>query len=146
MTIRCEVVSQDRIVFQGEADIVVLPGAAGQMGVLPHHAPVLTILDYGIITIRTGGEAQYFTVAGGIAEVQPDQVTILADSAENVMEIDLERASQAKARAEESLRNTVDFDEDRYMRTQSALKRSNLRIEAVRKYRKETPHPRNMDE
>ena len=146
MTIYCEVVSQDRIVFQGEADIVVLPGAAGQMGVLPHHAPVLTNLDYGIITIRIDGKEQYFTVAGGIAEVQPDQVTILADSAENVMEIDLERASQAKARAEESLRNTVDFDEDRYMRTQSALKRSNLRIEAVRKYRKEIPRPRNMDE
>jgi F-type H+-transporting ATPase subunit epsilon len=146
MPIRCEVVSQDRIVFQGDVDIVVIPGAGGQMGILPHHAPVLTILDYGIITVRAHGEEQHFTVAGGIAEVQPDQVTILADSAENVEEIDLERASQAKQQAEESLKGTINFDQDRYMRTQSALKRSNLRIEAVRKYRKGTPHPHSTEE
>lgn len=146
MPIRCEIVSQDRIVFQGEVDIVVLPGVAGQMGILPHHAPVLTTLDYGIITIRKQGEEQHFTVAGGIAEVQPDQVTILADSAENVEEIDFERASEARQRAEESLKGTVNFDQDRYMRTQSALKRSNLRIEAVRRYRKGTPHPHSTEE
>ncbi len=146
MTIRCEIVSQDRIVFQGNVDIVVLPGTSGQMGILPHHSPVLTTLDYGVITIRTHGGEEHFTVAGGIAEVQPDQVTILADSAENVEEIDLERARQAKERAEESLKNTVDFDQDRYMHTQSALKRSNLRIEAVRRYRKSTPHPHGTEE
>lgn len=146
MTIRCEIVSQDRVVFQGNVDIVVLPGSAGQMGILPHHSPVLTLLDFGIISVRSQAGEQHFTVAGGIAEVQPDQVTILADSAENVAEIDLARAQQARDRAEESLKNTVDYDQDRYMRTQSALKRSNLRIEAVRKYRKGTPQPHNMDE
>jgi F-type H+-transporting ATPase subunit epsilon len=146
MTIRCEIVSQDRIVFQGDVDIVVLPGTDGQMGILPHHSQLLTILDFGIISVRVHGDEQHFTVAGGIAEVQPDQVTILADSAENVMEIDLERASQARARAQESLKKTIEYDQDRYIRTQSALRRSNLRIEAVRKYRKGTPHPHGREE
>src|SRR5215212_6400563 len=78
MTIRCEIVSQDRTVFQGDVDIVVLPGAAGEMGILPHHAPVLAILKYGVIKIRRDGKEDLFTVAGGVAEVQPDIVTILA--------------------------------------------------------------------
>jgi F-type H+-transporting ATPase subunit epsilon len=146
MTIRCEIVSQDRTVYQGDADIVVLPGAVGEMGILPHHSPLLTVLDYGIISVRSRGEEIHFTVAGGIAEVQPDQVTVLADSAENVDEIDLERANQARARAEESLKNTAEFDRDRYLRSQSALRRSNLRIEAVRRYRKAVLPPRSQEE
>ena len=84
MTIRCEIVSQDRNVFSGDADMVILPGVEGVMGILPHHSPVLTTLSFGIITVVTKNEREYFTVAGGIAEVQPDQVTILADAAENV--------------------------------------------------------------
>ncbi|RJP54206.1 MAG: ATP synthase F1 subunit epsilon, partial [Anaerolineaceae bacterium] len=87
MTIRCEIVSQDRTVFTGDVDIVVLPGAAGEMGVLPRHAPVLTTLKYGIIKVRKGDKEELFTVAGGVAEVQPDIITILADAAENVEEI-----------------------------------------------------------
>lgn len=143
MPIRCEIVSQDKIVFQGDVDIVVLPGAAGQMGVLPHHSPILTVLDYGVITIRIKGQEQHFTVAGGIAEVQPDQVTVLADAAENVEEIDIARAEQAKQRAEESLKTAVAVDKDRYLRVQTALKRSNLRLDAVRRFRKIQQHPRN---
>lgn len=140
MTIRCEIVSQNKIVYQGDVDIVVVPGAAGQMGILPHHAPLLTVLEFGVITIR-GKEAgeEHFTVAGGIAEVQPDQVTILADAAENVEEIDINRALQAKTRAEESLKNTPPVDTDRYMTVQAALRRSNLRLEAARRFRKEIP-------
>lgn len=143
MPIRCEIVSQDKIVFQGNVDIVVLPGAAGQMGILPNHSPILTTLDYGIITVRAKGKETHFTVAGGIAEVQPDQVTVLADAAENVEEIDIARAQQAKQRAEDSLKQAVAVDKDRYMRVQSALKRSNLRLDAVRRFRKVHEHTRN---
>ena len=100
MTIRCEIVSQDRLVYQGDVDMVVLPGAAGEMGILPHHAPLLTVLNFGIISVKVKGGEQFFTVAGGVAEVQPDQVTVLADAAENVEEIDEERALQAQQRAE----------------------------------------------
>ena len=138
MTINCEIVSQDRVVFLGEADIVVIPGMDGQMGILPKHAPVLTALTYGIITVRLKTNEEHFTVAGGVAEVLPDKITILADAAENVEEIDIERALKAKDRAEERLKLITTSDADRYLRVSSALKRSNLRLQAVQKFRRTT--------
>ncbi|MCQ3936294.1 MAG: F0F1 ATP synthase subunit epsilon [Chloroflexi bacterium] len=136
MTIRCEIVSQDRTVFTGDVDIVVLPGSAGEMGILPKHAPVLTTLKYGVIKIRRSGKEEIFTVAGGIAEVQPDIVTVLADAAENVEEIDETRAEAARRRAEELLAKGVPADTDAYLAMEAALRRSNLRLDAVRRYRK----------
>jgi F-type H+-transporting ATPase subunit epsilon len=136
MTIRCEIVSQDRTVFQGDVDIVVLPGAAGEMGILPHHAPVLAILKYGVIKIRQGGKEELFAVAGGIAEVQPDIVTILADAAENIEDIDITRAKAAKKRAEDALAGIGPADQDAYLKMEAALRRSNLRLDVVRRYRR----------
>ncbi len=136
MTIRCEIVSQDRTVFTGDVDIVVLPGAGGEMGILPKHAPVLTTLKYGIVKIRTGSKEELFTVAGGVAEVQPDIVTILADRAENILEIDVSRAEAARKRAEEYLAKGIPADPDRYLIMEAALRRSNLRLDAVHRYRK----------
>ena len=136
MTIRCEIVSQDRTVFQGDVDIVVLPGAAGEMGILPHHAPVLAILKYGVIKIRHEGKEDLFTVAGGVAEVQPDIVTILADAAENIEDIDITRAKAAKKRAEDALANLKPEDHDAYLRMEAALRRSNLRLDVARRYSK----------
>jgi F-type H+-transporting ATPase subunit epsilon len=135
MSIRCEIVSQDRMVFEGDADIVVLPGTDGEMGILPHHAPLLTTLKIGIIKVRSGGKEEIFTVAGGVAEVQPDLVTVLADAAENIEEIDVARAEAARKRAEEILAKGVPTDSDAYLRMESALRRSNLRLDAVKRYR-----------
>jgi F-type H+-transporting ATPase subunit epsilon len=136
MTIRCEIVSQDRTVFQGDVDIVLLPGVAGEMGILPHHAPVLTILKYGVIKIRRQGKEELFAVAGGMAEVQPEVVTVLADAAENIQEIDVTRAQAAKKRAEDALaRLKPEEDHDAYLTMEAALRRSNLRLDAVRRYR-----------
>jgi F-type H+-transporting ATPase subunit epsilon len=137
MPIRCEIVSQDRKVFEGDADIVLVPGVNGEMGILPNHAPLLTTLKIGILKIRYLGEEQVFTVAGGIVEVQPDLVTILADAAENVMEIDIQRVREAKQRAEGMLKEGPPPDTDTYLQIEAALKRSNLRLEAVRRYRRE---------
>jgi F-type H+-transporting ATPase subunit epsilon len=134
MTIRCEIVSQDRTVFEGDVDIVVLPGAGGEMGILSKHAPVLTTLKYGIIKIRKSGKEELFTVAGGVAEVQPDIVTVLADAAENVKEIDVTRAEEARKRAEEVLAKGVPADTDTYLSIEAALRRSNLRLDAARRY------------
>ncbi|HEX9838497.1 MAG TPA: F0F1 ATP synthase subunit epsilon [Anaerolineales bacterium] len=136
MTIRCEIVSQDRTVFQGDVDIVVLPGAAGEMGILPHHAPVLAILKYGVIKIRQAGKEELFVVAGGIAEVQPDIVTVLADAAENIEDIDVTRAKAAKKRAEDALAKITPADQDAYLTMEAALRRSNLRLDVVRRYRR----------
>ena len=136
MPIRCEIVSQDRTVFEGDVDIVILPGAGGEMGVLPKHAPVLTTLKYGVVKIRKDGKEELFTVAGGVAEVQPDIVTVLADAAENVEEIDVVRAEAAKKRAEEALSKGLPPDTDAYLIMEAALRKSNLRLDAARRYRK----------
>ena len=135
MTIRCEIVSQDRMVWEGDADIVIVPGTAGELGILPNHAPLLTTLKFGILKVRVKGQEELFTVAGGLVEVQPDLITVLADSAENVREIDIARAEAARRRAEDLLQQGVPPDSDVYLRMEAALKRSNLRIEAVRRYR-----------
>jgi F-type H+-transporting ATPase subunit epsilon len=140
MPIRCEIVSQDRTVFQGDVDMVVLPGAGGEMGVLPHHAPVLTTLKYGVVKVRHAGKEQVFAVAGGVAEVQPDIVTVLADAAENVEEIDVARAQFARKRAEETLAKGLAKDPDALLNVEAALRRSNLRLDVVRRYRKHTSH------
>jgi F-type H+-transporting ATPase subunit epsilon len=140
MTIRCEIVSQDRTVFQGDVDIVVLPGAAGEMGVLPHHAPVLTTLKYGVVKVRQAGRESVFAVSGGVAEVQPDIVTVLADAAENVEEIDVARAEFARKRAEELLAKGVPAGSDAYLAMEAALRRSNLRLDVARRFRKHDTH------
>jgi F-type H+-transporting ATPase subunit epsilon len=141
MPIRCEIVSQDRMVFEGDVDIVVLPGSAGEMGILPHHAPLLTTLKYGVVKVRTKDKEEIFTVAGGVAEIQPDIVTVLADAAENIREIDLDRAEAARKRAQAMLEKGVPADTDTYLAVEAALRRSNLRLDAVRRYRKVSSRP-----
>lgn len=136
MSIRCEIVSQDRMVFEGDADIVLIPGVFGEMGILPHHAPLLSTMQFGILRVRYKGEEQIFTIAGGVVEVQPTLVTVLADAAENVMEIDVRRAQEAKNRAEELLKEGPPPDTDTYLKIEASLRRSNLRLEAARRYRR----------
>lgn len=135
MPIRCEIVSQDRMVFEGDVDIVVLPGSAGEMGVLPHHVPLLTTLKYGFVKVRADGHEEIFTVAGGVAEIQPEIITVLADAAENIEEIDVERAEAARKRAEDALKRLTPEDTDAYTKFEAALRRSNLRLDAVKRYR-----------
>jgi F-type H+-transporting ATPase subunit epsilon len=135
MSIRCEIVSQDRQVFAGEADMVIVPGIQGEMGILPNHAPLLSALKFGILRVRYHGQEQIFTIAGGVIEVQPDLITVLADAAENVAEIDVSRAEAAKRRAEELLKQGLPPDTDSYLKIEASLRRSNLRLEAVKRYR-----------
>ncbi|MBL7163355.1 MAG: ATP synthase F1 subunit epsilon [Anaerolineales bacterium] len=135
MPIRCEIVSQDRMIFEGEADTVVLPGSEGEMGILPNHSPLLSTLDFGIIRVRYQGTEEAFTVAGGVVEIQPDIITVLADRAENVREIDIARAEAARERAEKYLTEGPPPDSDAYLRMDAALRRSKLRLDAVRRYR-----------
>jgi len=136
MPIRCEIVSQDRMVWEGEADIVILPGTEGEMGVLPNHAPLLSTLNIGILTVRSRDKEEHFTIAGGMVEIQPEIITVMADAAENVEEIDISRAEAARRGAEEYLKLGPPPDMDNYLAMESALKRSTLRLEAARRFRK----------
>lgn len=144
MSVRCEIVSQDRLVWEGDADIVVVPGEAGEMGILPNHAPLLSTLTFGILRVRYNGEEEVFTVAGGIIEVQPNLITVLADSAESVEEIDVSRAVAARERAEKLLEEGPPPDSDEYLRMEAALRRSQLRLEAVRRFRGQRSRPHGM--
>jgi F-type H+-transporting ATPase subunit epsilon len=135
MPIRCEIVSQDRMVFEGDADMVLIPGSQGEMGILPNHAPLLSTLKYGVLRVRIKDREELFTVAGGVVEVQPDLITVMADAAENVNEIDIGRAEAARRRAEELLKQGPPADSDAYSKIEAALRRSTLRLEAVKRYR-----------
>ena len=136
MPIRCEIVSQDRLVFEGDADIVVLPGVSGEMGILPNHAPLLSTLKFGILKVRIKEREEVFAIAGGVVEVQPDIITVLADAAENVDEIDIARAEKARQKAEEYIKRGPPPDTDEYLAMEAALRRSNLRLEAARRFRR----------
>jgi F-type H+-transporting ATPase subunit epsilon len=140
MPIRCEIVSQDRMVFEGDADIVIVPGVNGEMGILPHHAPLLSTLNFGILKVRHEGEEEVFTIAGGVVEVQPDLITVLADAAENVAEIDVARAEAARRRAREMLESGPAGEHDVYEAIERDLRKSNLRLQAARRYGRS--HPR----
>jgi F-type H+-transporting ATPase subunit epsilon len=119
--------------------MVIAPGSEGELGILPDHAPLLATLGLGVLRVRYQGDEEVFTIAGGILEVRPEIVTVLADVGERIEEIDLERAEAAKARAEELLKKGPPPDTDQYLRIQSALKRSQLRLDAARRYRKTRP-------
>lgn len=142
MPIRCEIVTQDRSLFEGPADIVIAPGSEGELGILPDHTPLLATLGYGLLKVRYQGEEEIFTIAGGVLEVRPDIVTVLADVGEHIDEIDFDRAEAAKERAEELLKKGPPPDTDEYLAIQAALRRSNIRLEAVRRYKRIRRHPR----
>jgi F-type H+-transporting ATPase subunit epsilon len=122
-----EIVTGERIVFsETDVDMVVAPGAAGQLGVLPHHAPLVTLLDAGELRIKKGNSEQSLVVFGGFMEVTPEKVIVLADSAERADEIDVSRAEEARRRAEQSIVDqgeTVEIEQ-----ALSALRRANLRL------------------
>jgi F-type H+-transporting ATPase subunit epsilon len=136
MPIHCDIVSQDRSLFSGDVDMVVAPGSEGVLGILPHHTPLLTTLNYGVLVVKQGKTEEAFAIAGGIMEVRPDSVTVLADVGERVEEIDVARAEAAKARAEQMLKQAPGATTEAYLKAMTSLRRSQLRLDAARQYRK----------
>ncbi len=139
MPLQVEVVSQDRALFSGPAEMVIAPGAEGEMGILPNHTPLLTSLGFGFLRVRHEAGEEVFTIAGGVMEVRPTVVTVLADVGENVAEIDQARAEAALRRAEDLLKDGPPPDHDRYAAIEASLRRSQLRLEAVRRFGRRAP-------
>ena len=134
--IRCEVVTAERTVLQEDVDMVVAPGIEGQLGILPHHAPMVTSLTYGELIIhREGQEDEFIAIGGGFMEVGPKHVTILADSAERAGEIDEARAEDARRRAQELMTQKQREDAD-FVRAEAALRRSLLRLKVAKRKRR----------
>ncbi len=130
--IQLDVVTPDRLVVAKQVEMVVAPGAEGEFGVLAGHIPFLSTLRSGELRYTTGGQVSYLSVTGGFAEVGPEKVTVLADSAEEAREIDIDRAKRAKERAEERLRMAKSEDTD-YARAQAALQRALARLRVAEK-------------
>jgi len=137
MTILVEIVTPHRELFSGEVQMITLPGSEGQMGVMGQHAPLLTTLDIGeIILHRPDEEDDYIAVTGGVVEVRPDKVIVLARSAERADEIDIARAEAAMSRAEESHQNRP-AEERRPV--ELALRRSQARLKVAQRRRARRP-------
>ena len=129
-TFQLEIVTPAKqLVKDVQAEEIQIPGANGYLGILPGHAPLITELAVGLITYRAGGETNTLAVAWGFAEVLPDKVTILAETAERPEDIDAARAQKAKERAEQRLKsNDTDVD---YDRAEDALQRAETRLKAA---------------
>jgi F-type H+-transporting ATPase subunit epsilon len=142
MPLTVEIVTAERVVsVEQGVDVLVAPGSEGQLAILPHHAALMTTLDYGELLFRRGQEESTFAISGGFMEVRRDRVTVLADRAEAADEIDASRAEAARARAEERLhraREQSARDVD-VARAQAALQRSLLRLRVVQRRRRPGP-------
>lgn len=136
--IKLDIVTAERVVFSDDVDVIVAPGIEGQLGVLPHHAPLMTILQPGELLIKKGGEEFSLAITGGFLEVRPDRVVILADAAERADEIDIARAEEAKRRAQEWLSRPMP-DVDAAARAEAALRRALMRITVAQRRRKRRP-------
>ncbi len=135
-SIKLEIVTAERIVYTEDVDIVIAPGAEGQLGILPHHAPLMTILQSGEILARRGAEEDIMAISGGFLEVRPDHVIILADSAERAEEIDEARAEAARERAEERLKERGAVAELDAARVEASLRRAMARLSVLEKVKR----------
>ena len=133
MTIELEIVTQERKVYNEQVDTVNLPGIMGRMGILPNHAPLLTVLDFGEVIIRRDGKEEYFAIGGGIAEINPDKVIILADSADHAEEIDEQKAEEARQAAAKAMEEGVPEDPEAFRMLEAQLRREQLRVDISRK-------------
>jgi F-type H+-transporting ATPase subunit epsilon len=129
-TIELEIVTPDKQVVKVAAEEILVPGKNGYLGVLPGHAPLITELAVGEISYRRGSDITHISVAWGFAEVLPDKVTILAETAERADEIDVARAQAAHDRAEERLQKGGEID---YVRALDALRRADSRLDVAKK-------------
>ena len=135
-TLRLEIITAERQVFADDVDVIVAPGVEGELGILPHHAPLMTMLEPGELLIRKDNEETYMVVSGGFLEVRPDKVIVLADACERSDEIDIARAEEAKRRAEERIRTHAPQVDD--ARVEAALRRSLIRLRVAEKRRRKS--------
>jgi F-type H+-transporting ATPase subunit epsilon len=145
MPLRLDIVTIEREVFSGDVDIVVAPGANGELGILPGHAPLITSLVPGELRAVLGEDQQIFAIGGGYLEVLQNRVTVLADTAEYAAEIDVARAEEARERAERLLEEGPTDTVDRRM-IEGALRRSKVRLKVARRRRRYQPAPQERPE
>lgn len=139
MAVNVEVITPQQVVYSGEVDMISVPGSDGMMGIMRGHAPLISTLDIGELVLHEGSEQSYIVISGGIVEVRPDKVTVLADVGESAEDIDIERAEAALARAQQSLAENPPAEHRAPLL--ESLRRSNLRLKVARKRRQRRTGP-----
>ena len=134
MPVHLEIVTIERRVYSEDVDMVIAPGEEGELGILPHHTPLLTQLKEGVLRVKRGGEEELFAIGGGIMEVLPTKVIVMADAAEHSDEIDIARAERARQSAETLIKERpagVELDA-----ALAALRRSQVRLKVAQRRRR----------
>lgn len=133
MPLHLEVVTAERLVYTDDVDMVVAPGAEGFLGILPRHAPLMSVLNIGELRIKKGAEETELAIGGGFLEVLNDRVTVLADSAERADEIDIARAEEAHQRAQRVLSERRDTESANAL--EATMRRAQVRLKVARRRR-----------
>ncbi len=141
MTIRLEIVTPERLVYEDDVDAVTLPGSEGELGVLPHHAPLVTTLGLGELRIRKAGVEDHFAIVGGFLQVRPDRVVVMAETADMASDIDLGRAQEARRQAEQAIAAGLHEPAD-LAAARASLQQALLRIRVAERRHHEGPRRR----
>ena len=141
MPLLLEIVTPERLAYSDTVDSVNLPGVEGELGVLPHHAPLVTMLGVGELRIRKGGAEESFAIVGGFLQVRPDRVVVMAETADMASEIDLEKAQEARREAERALEG-AQADEVNLAAARAALQHALLQIRVAERRHREGPRRR----
>ena len=141
MPLHLEIVTPERLAYSDEVDMVLVPGIEGEMGILPHHTPLVSLLGVGELKIRKGGDEETFAIAGGFLQVRPDKVVVMAETADLAADIDLERAQEARAEAEKALESGYVEGAD-LSAARAELQRALVRIRVAERRRREGPRSR----
>jgi F-type H+-transporting ATPase subunit epsilon len=142
MPLLLEIVTPERLAYSDTVDAVNLPGIEGELGVLPHHAPLVSMLGVGELRIRKGGAEESFAIVGGFLQVRPDKVVVMAETADMSSEIDLEKAQQARREAEQALEGGARTDAVDLAAARAALQTALLRIRVAERRHREGPRHR----
>lgn len=141
MPIQLEIVTPERLAYSDTVDAVVVPGSEGELGILPHHAPLVSTLGVGELRIRKGGQEESFAIVGGFLQVRPDKVVVMAETADLAGEIDLQKAEEARREAERALETGYVEGAD-LAAARAALQQALLRIRVAERRRREGPRSR----
>ena len=141
MPLHLEIVTPEKLAYADDVDSVQLPGSEGELGVLPHHAPLLSMLGVGELRIRKAGTEESFAIVGGFLQVLPDRVVVMAEMADMASEIDLERAQEARRRAEQTIDSGVTEPAD-LAAARASLQAALIRIRVAERRHREGPRRR----
>ena len=141
MPLQLEIVTPEKLAYEDEVDSVQLPGSEGELGILPHHAPLVSTLGAGELRLRKGSEDEFFAIVGGFLQVLPDKVVVMAETADMASEIDLEKAQEARRKAEQALEGGFVEGAD-LAAARASLQSALIRIRVAERRHREGPRRR----